>query len=179
MAHIDLGLDETTAPGIQGLVRYRPETGRPLSELAEVLLRGESPLSRGEREYIAAHVSRQNDCSYCAGSHGAVAAAQGMPASAPLSPKMLALLDIAAATRTGGHEVTPALVESARSAGATDVEIHDTVLIAAAFSMFNRYVDALGTLAPDDARAYDAGAARIVEHGYLAPPPRPEPHAGR
>ena len=170
MAHIDLGLDETGAPGIRGLLRYRPETGRPLSELAEVLLRGDSSLSRGEREYIAAHVSRSNDCAYCAGSHGAAAAAQGMPVDAPLGAKMRALLDVAAATRVSGHEVTPALIASARSAGATDLEIHDTVLIAAAFSMFNRYVDALGTLAPDPG-AYEAGAARIVEHGYLTPPP--------
>ncbi|WP_127507069.1 carboxymuconolactone decarboxylase family protein [Actinoplanes solisilvae] len=171
MTHIDLGLDEKIAPGIRGLLRYRPETGRPLSELAEVLLRGDSSLSRGEREYIAAHVSRLNDCSYCAQSHGAVAAAEGMPVSASLGPKMRALLEVAAATRIGGHEVTATLIEEARSAGATDLEIHDTVLLAAAFSMFNRYVDALGTFAPEDARAYEAGAARIVEHGYLTPPP--------
>src|ERR1700750_3516909 len=63
-------------PGSRGLLRYRPETGRPLSELAEVLLRGPSPLTRGEGELIAAYVSALNDCRYCSASHSACAAAQ-------------------------------------------------------------------------------------------------------
>jgi Carboxymuconolactone decarboxylase family len=58
-------------PGIRGLLGYRPETGRPLSELAEVLLRGPGTLTRGERELIAAHVSALNECRYCSASHAA------------------------------------------------------------------------------------------------------------
>ncbi|GID28196.1 carboxymuconolactone decarboxylase family protein [Paractinoplanes brasiliensis] len=170
MAYIDLGLDETRNPGIRGLLQYRPETGKPLSELAEVLLRGESTLTRGEREYLAASVSRLNNCTFCAGSHGAMAAAQGMPADAPVPGKLRALLAIAEAVTVGGHAVTPALIADAHDTGATDLEIHDTVLIAAAFSMFNRYVDALGTLAPSDPRSYEMGAAHIVAGGYLLPP---------
>ncbi|MGK5681434.1 carboxymuconolactone decarboxylase family protein [Actinoplanes sp. URMC 104] len=179
MAYIDLGVDETTDPGIRGLLRYRPETARPLMELAETLLRGESTLTRGERELIAAYVSDLNDCTFCAGSHGAAAAAQGAAVldqvrvdlpTAPVPDKLRALLSLAAATRAGGHDVTPAVIAAARDAGASDAEIHDTVLIAAAFSMFNRYVDALGTFAPRDPAAYEAGAARIVEHGYRMPP---------
>ena len=73
MPHITLNSDE---PGIRGLIRFRPETGRPLSELAEVLLRGPGPLTRGERELIAAYVSGLNDCQYCSSSHSACAAAQ-------------------------------------------------------------------------------------------------------
>lgn len=170
MAYIDLGPDEIHHPGIRGLMRYRPETGKPLSELAEVLLRGESTLTRGEREYLAASVSRLNNCAFCAGSHGAIAAAQGMPADAPVSDKLRTLLAIAEAVTAGGHTVTPALIADAHHAGATDLEIHDTVLIAAAFTMFNRYVDGLGTLAPSDPRSYEMGAAHIVAHGYLPPP---------
>ncbi|WP_250009229.1 carboxymuconolactone decarboxylase family protein [Actinoplanes sp. M2I2] len=179
MAYIDLGLDETVNPGIRGLLRYRPDTGRPLMELAEVLLRGPSTLSRGERELVAAYVSGLNDCTYCSNSHGAFAAAQldeghalveqvrADPSLAAVPDKLRALLRIAAATRQSGHDVTPELVAAARDAGATELEIHDTVLIAAAFSMFNRYVDALGTVAPADPAPYEAAAPQVVENGYL------------
>jgi uncharacterized peroxidase-related enzyme len=178
MAHIDLGPD--APPGISGLLAYRPETGHALSGLAEALLRGPSPLPRGERELIAAYVSGLNECTFCAGSHSAFAAAQldggsdlvaavrADPGSAPVTPKLRALLRIAAAVRAGGGEVTPDLVEAARAEDATDVEIHDTVLIAAAFCMFNRYVDGLATWAPTDPAAYLPGAERIVRDGYLA-----------
>lgn len=179
MPHITLNSDQ---PGIRGLLQYRPETGRPLSELAEVLLRGPGTLSRGERELIGAHVSALNDCQYCSSSHSATAAAQlpgGMdlvelvradPATAPLSAKMKALLAIAAAVQRSGHDVTDADVAAARDAGATDPEIHDTVLIAAMFCMFNRYVDGLATVAPGDPAVYAAGAQRLIREGYLPPP---------
>ena len=177
MPHITLNSAE---PGIRGLLRYRPETGRPLSELAEVLLRGPSTLTRGERELIAAYVSALNDCRYCTSSHSAYAAAQlpgGMAlveqvrsdaGRAPVPAKLRALLQIAAAVQQGGQKVREQDVAAARAAGATDVEIHDTVLIAAAFCMFNRYVDGLATIAPDDPSLYAARAQRIVEDGYLA-----------
>jgi uncharacterized peroxidase-related enzyme len=184
MPHIALNSAE---PGIRGLLRYRPETARPLSELAEVLLRGPGTLTRGERELIAAYVSALNDCRYCSSSHSACAAAQlpgGMavveqvraePATAPVSAKLKALLAIAAAVCHSGHAVTSEHVAQARAAGATDVEIHDTVLIAATFCMFNRYVDGLATVAPDDPAAYAAGAQRLVAQGYLPPPADPGP----
>ncbi|MCF6468583.1 carboxymuconolactone decarboxylase family protein [Nonomuraea sp. MG754425] len=175
MAHIELNNDD---PGITGLLRYRPETGRALSELAEVLLRGDNTLSRGERELIASYVSTLNECRFCAGSHSAFAAAQlpeGMelvsavcaaPDTAPISEKLRALLRVAAAVQRGGGSVTADDVAAARKAGADDVEIHDTVLIAAAFCMFNRYVDGLGTSVPADPAVYERRAAQIVEHGY-------------
>jgi uncharacterized peroxidase-related enzyme len=182
MPHIALNSAE---PGIRGLLRYRPETARPLSELAEVLLRGPGTLTRGERELIAAYVSALNDCQYCASSHSACAAAQlpgGMavveqvradPAGAPVSVKLKALLAIAAAVARSGHAVTADHLARARGAGATDLEIHDTVLIAAMFCMFNRYVDGLDTTAPDDPAVYAAGAQRLVRQGYL--PPQADP----
>lgn len=178
MAHIDLGVDERRYPGINGLMRFRPETARPLGDLADVLLRSPNSLTPGERELIAAYVSGLNECDFCAGSHSAFAAAQlpeGMPLvdqvradldAAPVSAKLRALLRIAAAVREDGRRVTPELVAAARADGATDVELHDTVLIAAAFCMFNRYVDGLGTVLPDDPAAFTASAQRIVEHGY-------------
>ncbi|TDC80633.1 carboxymuconolactone decarboxylase family protein [Micromonospora sp. KC606] len=181
MAHIDLGLDEKNFPGITGPMRFRPETARPLNDLAEVLLRAPHPtLTSGERELIAAYVSGLNECRFCCDSHSALAAAQlpaggqlvgqvrSDPDTAPIGDRLRALLRIAAAVQQDGRQVTIALVEAARQAGATDLEIHDTVLIAAAFCMFNRYVDGLGTWAPDDPQTYEKAAARIVRHGYGA-----------
>ncbi|GAA1262619.1 carboxymuconolactone decarboxylase [Planotetraspora silvatica] len=182
MAHIPLGND---LPGITSLFRYRPETARPLSELAEVLLRGESSLSRGERELIAAYVSAQNDCRYCYSSHAALAAAQlpegtepvgqvcADPSSSSISAKMKALLEIAAVVRESGKSVSDKHVAAARAEGATDVEIHDVVLIAAAFCMFNRYVDGLAAFTPDDPAAYELMAERVVRSGYLSSPAGP------
>ena len=177
MPHIALNSDE---PGIRGLFRFRPETARPLNELVEVLLRGPSTLTRGERELIAAYVSTLNKCRYCSSSHSAYAAAQlpgGMAmveqvcadaGSAPVSAKLKALLGIASAVQEGGLNVTEQHVAAARAVGATDTEIHDCVLIAAAFCMFNRYVDGLATIAPKDPALYSSRAQRIVQDGYLA-----------
>src|SRR5262245_33288656 len=175
MPHIDL---PEGVPGIRSAMMFRPETAGPLLSLAEVLLRGDNTLSRGERELIAAYVSNLNECSFCQSSHSWFAALQldeGMPLveavkrdpeTAEISDKLRALLRIAAKVRADGRSVTEDDVAAARAEGATDVEIHDTVLIAAAFCMFNRYVDGLATLTPTDDAAYEQMAERIVEHGY-------------
>lgn len=178
MSHIDLGVDETLFPGIMGPLLFRPLTAEPLLALAETLLRGENTLSRGERELIATYVSGRNDCAFCTDSHAAFAAAQldqGMPLvlqvrddpdRAPITPKLAALLRIAGAVAEGGRKVTTALIEAARGEGATDEEIHDTVLIAAAFCMYNRYVDGLGTLPAARLEDYEGVAEVIVSEGY-------------
>jgi uncharacterized peroxidase-related enzyme len=178
MAHIDLGVAEHEFPGISGPMQYRPATAKPLNELAEVLLRGPSTLSRGERELIAAYVSGLNECEFCCASHSAFAAAQlddGMDLvrqvrsdaeTAAVSDKLRALLRIAAAVREDGRKVTADLVAAARAEGATDLEVHDTVLIAAAFCMYNRYVDGLGTLPAAEPAQYAAMATRITTDGY-------------
>jgi uncharacterized peroxidase-related enzyme len=180
MAHIELGVDEEIYPGINGPLKYRPETAKPLEELAEVLLRDPHPtLSPGERELIAGYVSGLNECNFCASSHSAFAAAQldgGMPLveqvradleTAPVSEKLRALLRIAGAVQADGRKVTSDLIAAARAEGSTDLEIHDTVLIAAAFCMYNRYVDGLATLAPTDPALYAEAAKRLVKHGYM------------
>lgn len=177
MPYIDLQND---LPGVMGLFRYRPETAGPLSALAETLLRDPNTLSRGERELIAAYVSDLNQCKFCASSHAAFAAAQlpeGMAMvssvcsnleQAAVSPKMRALLAVAGKVQQSGNAVTVADVEAARDAGASDVEIHDAVLIAAVFCMFNRYVDGLAAPAPDEPAAYAMSAGVILTHGYPA-----------
>ncbi len=178
MPHIDL---PEGVPGIRSAMNYRPETAGPLNALAEVLLRDDNTLSRGDRELIAAYVSSLNECFFCETSHSTFAALQlegGMtfvdqvkrdPQHAPISDKLRALLAIAAKVQAGGKSVTADDVAAAREQGATDTEIHDTVLIAAAFCMYNRYVDGLATWAPTDPSAYAEMGRRIVDRGYLAP----------
>ena len=180
MPHIEL---PAGLAGINGPMAFRPETAKPLNELAEVLLRGDHSLTRGERELIAAYVSNLNECFFCQTSHSAFAALQlegGMtlvdqvkrdPATAPISSKLRALLGIAAKVREGGRSVTEDDIATAREEGASDLEIHDAVLIAAAFCMYNRYVDGLATWAPADPAVYEASARRLVEHGYAGPVP--------
>ena len=176
MAHIDLGND---LPGIRGLMAYRPETAKPLNELAEVLLHDENnTLSRGEREMIGTYVSSLNDCFFCQNVHGSMAqhfldcdmqtidSIKKDYSNASISEKLKALLAIAGSVQKGGKYVTSEQIENARQQGATDKEIHDTVLIAAAFCMFNRYVDGLNTWAPQDRQLYVERAKMMAEEGY-------------
>jgi uncharacterized peroxidase-related enzyme len=185
MAHITLpeGL-----PGITGPLAFRPETAKPLRALAELLLRGPNTLSSADREIIATYTSSQNDCHFCQTSHGAAAAHHlGSPSeldanfvliaqikrdfeSAPISSKLKALLNIAGHVQQGGKRVTTEDIARARREGATDTEIHDTVLIAAAFCMYNRYVDGLATWAPEEQEAYIPMGARMAHEGYVAGP---------
>ena len=176
MAHIQV---PEGVPGIRSLVMFRPETGKPLFALAQTLLRGESTLTEAERELIAAYVSSRNNCKFCMSSHAAasrclygdehelVDEVLQNPDGAPVSDKLKALLRIAGMVQVSGREVTPGAVERARNFGATDREIHDTVLIAAAFSMFNRYVDGLASWTPDDPETYAEMGKRMSEKGYV------------
>ena len=165
-------------PGIRGPMAFRPETSKPLNELAEVLLRSDNTLTRGERELIGTYVSYLNDCFFCQNAHGGLAqhylkcdmdfidSVKLDFKATSISDKMKALLTIAASVQKGGKNVTTDQIEKARSLGATDMEIHDTVLIAAAFCMFNRYVDGLNTWAPQDRNIYIERAPRRAEEGY-------------
>lgn len=178
MAHINV---PEGIPGIRSLVMFRPETGKHLYELAQVLLRDPSPLSAAERELIAVHVSARNNCMFCMSSHAA--AARELFAdrhevvdcvihneSTPLlSDKMKALINIAGKVQQNGKLVTDEDVAEARKYGAGDRDIHDTVLIAATFSMFNRYVDGLASLTPHDPREYEPMGKRLATMGYVLP----------
>ena len=177
MAHIKV---EEGVPGIRSLVMFRPETGKPLYDLAQVLLRGPSPLSEAERELIAAYVSYRNDCMFCMSSHAAAARClygdeknvvdevlKDMFRS-NVSDKMKALLYIAGKVQILGKEVKPEDIGAAKALGAIDREIHDTVLIAASFSMFNRYVDGLASFTPTDPAVYEEMGKRMAK-GYVVP----------
>ena len=188
MPHIAL---EEGVPGIVSAFAFRPETARPMCELAEVLLRGPNSLTSTEREMIAAYVSSRNECRFCQLSHSAAAAehlggeesdytlvesVKADPASAQVSSKLKALLRVADKVQQGGKAVTADDITAARAQGATDAEIHDTVLIAAAFCMYNRYVDGLATWQPEDPASYRPMGKRMAHEGYVR---TPEPGAMR
>lgn len=175
MPHINV---DKNLPGIRSLMAFSPETATPMGELANLLLRTSDTLSMADRELIATHVSYLNDCFYCQQSHGAIAVCylggntelveqvKKDYAHAEISDKLKALLAIAASVQKGGKFVTNEQVETAKSLGATDKDIHDTVLIAAAFCMFNRYVDGLASNTPTDLSSYPLRAQQIAEKGY-------------
>ena len=176
MAWIDLGND---LPGIRGPMVYRPETGAILNQLAEILLHDDqNSLSRGDREMIGAYVSYLNDCFFCQHVHGAMAQHYFQCdlgfiedikrdfESAKISEKLKSLLSIAASVQRSGKLVTKEQIDVAKLAGASDREIHDTVLIAAAFCMFSRYVDGLNTWAPTDMEVYAQRAPMRAREGY-------------
>jgi len=166
--------------GIRGLMAFSPETAKPLNELAEILLRNDNnSLTRGERELIGTYVSHLNDCFFCQNAHGAIAqhylqcdmefidAIKADYEAMPISDKMKSLLTIAASTQRGGKQVTAAQIEKAKACGATDKEIHDTVLISAFFCLCNRYVDGLATSAITDRNFYIERGKMRAEEGYL------------
>jgi uncharacterized peroxidase-related enzyme len=174
MPHIPL---ESHLPGITGLLEYRKDTGTPIRDLTQILLRGQSTLTEAERELVATVVSHGNQCKFCTAAHAATVdlllgesetceSVKRDIATAPVSDKMKALLTIAAHTGKSGRLVTGQDIENAKTAGATDLEIHDTVLIAALFSLYNRYVDGMATAMPAENSYFNMLADRLVNHGY-------------
>lgn len=166
-------------PGIRGLMEFRPDAAIALNHLAQALLATDEGITRSERELIASFVSSQNECRFCMTTHGAIAA--HLPGcdfekvhavwydyqTAQISDKLKSLLRIADKVRVSGRHVHEEDIADAREQGATDLEIHDTVLIAAAFCMFNRYVDGLGATTPDDPAFYTMVGKQRAEEGYL------------
>ena len=160
---------------------FRPEIAEPICELTEILLRGPNTLTPAERELIATYVSTRNDCYFCQTSHRAAAAhhldmnyelvdaVRCDPESAPVGAKLKALLAIAGKVQVSGKSVTEEDIARARAEGATDMEIHDTVLISAMFCMANRYVDGLAAFTPEDAKLYERMGSTMANKGYIIP----------
>ncbi len=184
MPHINLPAE---IPGIGSAFAFRPETAKPMRELADILLfqpGSEASLPSRDRELIASYVSSRNTCFFCQTSHGAAAAAHKNGSrelvaavctnflDADISDKLKALLQIAGRVQADAKTVTPDLVQAARDHGATDLEIHDTVLIAAAFCMYNRYVDGLATWQPREEAMYHEMGRRLADNGYQSSPVR-------
>jgi uncharacterized peroxidase-related enzyme len=173
------------APGILAAIRLTPGLGVHLRGLADELLVNDFPgatLERAEREMLATAVSAGNDCFYCMDSHGAFATALLESSGSPerisliddlkrgstdaMDPKMQALVDIARTVRREPRELTESAVDAAHAAGATDADIQLAVLIAAAFSMYNRMVEGFRARTPADPHAYDERAQQVADHGY-------------
>jgi uncharacterized peroxidase-related enzyme len=168
---------EEHLPGITGLLEYRKDTAEPIRALTQVLLRGPSSLTEGERELIATVVSSRNECRFCTAAHTAAAdlllgenntsqIVKQDISTAPVSEKMKALLLVASQVQQSGKKVTSDSIKKAKDEGATDTEIHDTVLIAALFCLYNRYVDGLSTVTPTDPSFYKSLGERLINHGY-------------
>ena len=183
MPHIPLN---ENLPGITGLLNYRQDTALPIRQLTQILLRGESTLTEGERELIATVTSQGNGCRFCTAAHSAAADAfygenvtsdtvKNDPENAPVSEKMKHLLEIARSVQADARTVSPELVGKARKEGATDLEIHDTVLIAALFCLYNKYVDGLASVTPTDPAFYERLAGILKNSRYL---PSPNRYAG-
>lgn len=174
-----IGLAMSLAPGLEGALRT----------LADVLLVNDFPgasLTRPEREMIATAVSALNDCFFCMDSHGAFAASllrrqgatdaealvEGLKSGSlqRLSAKMQGLLAIARAVARDARALTHDDTAPAMAAGATSGDVQLAVLIASAFSMYNRMVEGLRAPTAADASAYAERADQIADLGYVAQP---------
>jgi AhpD family alkylhydroperoxidase len=177
------------APGILTALNLTPRLGIHLRGLADELLVNDfegATISRAEREMLATAVSAGNDCFFCMDSHGAHATALlerdgdghvvplieelKVGSVEPFGTKMRALLHIAGTVRRNALGLTAGDVEAATAAGATDADVQLAVLIAGAFSMYNRLVDGFRAMTAPTAEAYRERAGAIAEHGYGAPP---------
>jgi uncharacterized peroxidase-related enzyme len=177
-------------PGIGVAMRLTPGLGIHLRGLADEVLVNDYPgatLRRHEREMLATAVSAANDCFFCMDSHGAFAAALleresvthleplidviKTGASDGLDAKMRALLHIARTVRDQPRQLGETDVTAAIAAGATDADVQLAILIASAFSMYNRLVDGFRARTAPSPEAYRERATEIAEHGYSGAPP--------
>jgi uncharacterized peroxidase-related enzyme len=178
-------------PGIGVAMRLTPELGAHLRGLADAVLVHDYPgatIGRAEREMLATAVSASNDCFFCMDSHAEHATAvlerdddaarlpdlEGLKlgASDQLDPKLQALVHIARTVGRRALDLSTDDVVAANAAGATDADVQLAVLIASAFSMYNRLVDGFRARTPASPDAYKARAAEIAVHGYSPSPDR-------
>jgi uncharacterized peroxidase-related enzyme len=172
------------APGILAAMQLAPGLGAHLRGLADELLVNDFPgstLTRGERELLATAVSAGAGCVYCMDSHSAFAeellsAGGAKPdgvidsvttgGDAGRGPRLSALLHIARTVGRRALDLSRADVDRATTAGASDGDVQLAVLIASAFSMYNRMVDGLRARTPPTREAFRDRARQIAEHGY-------------
>lgn len=161
-------------PGIVSLFMYDQETAKALTAMGQTIMRREGRgLKPGERELIAAFVSKLNECNFCFLSHAEAAKLlYGEGATKflfqeddyQLDMRMRALLVVAVCVQGLDRSELPDAIGDAKFHGATDEEIHDTVLVASFFSMCNRYVDGLGTTFKFGEP--EVGGRGLVKYGY-------------
>ena len=155
----------------------RPAIYEPFTEACEQIMRGPSPLSRGDRELIGAFVSALNGCPYCHDVHTEAVQAYGIDAelarrltedidTAAVEDRMKPLFALVRKTTEAAYRVTQADFEWAYEQGWNDDAIHDAIVVACLFNFMNRLVSTLGIEADE---AYLAGAGpRIRDEGYAS-----------
>lgn len=159
--------------------RAYPGTSKPLLEYHEALLRGESPLTPGERELIAAYVSGLNACSYCHGIYTATAEAFGVEEglleallmdvdSSPVDEKMKPILRYVQKLTSVPSRMTPADADAVYAVGWDDQALHTAVSVCALFNFMNRLVEGLGIEAPAGYHAESADRLKNIGYAGLA-----------
>lgn len=142
-----------------------PSTVGPLLEFHDILLRGESDLSVGERELIAAFVSGLNACQFCLGAHTLAARAFGIdpaivnalisdPATAGVEDKLRPLLAYVAKLTRTPSQMTEADAKSVYAAGWSEDALYDAIQTCALYNFMNRIVEGSG-VAPYPVAAED------------------------
>lgn len=163
-------------PGIVSLFMFDKGVAKHLSAMGQELMRRPSGLSVGERELIAAFVSKMNECEFCYRSHKSCAFETlerpdwvgeflERENSETLPMKMRALMVYALHVSFLNRSELPKAVEACKKFGATDQEIHDVAAITAFFNMCNRYVDGLGTTFEPGQEV--EGGKSLAKYGYL------------
>ncbi len=158
------------------LFKAFPETNEPLIQFHEVLLRGPSPFTEGERELIAAYVSGLNHCRYCHGVHIATADLLGAPKNtilsalddidaSPVDPKMKPVLRYARTLTLQPSGATQADADAIFAAGWDETALYHTVAVTALFNFMNRLVEGMG-IELDPAYVKPA-SERLAKGGYL------------
>lgn len=157
--------------------RAYPEFARPLHEFAQQLMRGSSPFTEGERELLAAYVSRLNRCAFCEAAHTEVAVKYGY------DPRLIQQLDLDLADADIAERLKPVFryarkltllpgqvdeadVTAIYKAGWDDTAVTHAALVCAFFSFMNRWVDGLGIEA--DAAIVKIAGEMLHKRGYAA-----------
>jgi len=158
------------------LFKAFPETSAPLIQFHEVLLRGPSPFTEGERELIAAYVSGLNHCRYCHGVHVATAELLGAPVNsvasaiddleaAPIASKMKPVLRYARKLTQQPGGVTQPDADAIFAAGWDETALYHTVAVTALFNFMNRLVEGVGIEL--DPSYVKPASERLAKGGYL------------
>jgi uncharacterized peroxidase-related enzyme len=143
-------------PGILKCFATHPPLLRHMMDLSEQLIFSDGSLGRRHKEMIATVVSTQNECPYCADSHGyffrvqggstrALAAIQANDLESPeLTIAEQALLEFARKVNLNSHQIAKSDVDTLQLAGWSQLQIAEAVHVAALFATFNRVANAFG-----------------------------------
>lgn len=163
-------------PDAARLVFYRPDFyGVPAKQFTQRAMRGPSLWSVGDRELMAAYISRINECAFCIKAHSAVSALAyddidkiekvfADLKTAPIDPQLRATLAMLGKL-TREHHINADDIQAVMTAGVSPQQIEDALAVCFAFNVTNRLADAFGFFVPSD-DAFEAGAKYLMKRGY-------------